>query len=597
MYTKSSRKLSDDFDTDTLDIESDNENPLVRASRGLGGASVPFERVFRGYYRLKTPLETLTQRFFVKAAKDDLADNKNTASVEKAFRWLASGKDSLRSKAKKMAQEELSRLNAYSAQTANALDGLVANSDAVAQLATTLQREGVLTPTDRRNMAYLYKKLQEKLTDPFCFAEPDATQEEKANSVRLFNLLKGNEPSLQPNVLSVTPETLIPDFRKQALFFAIAGSDPAVNKLLGSLSMKIDKQVSQRQKGTFGKIVADTFNGILNAMSKEEIKANSAKELVDTAIDYTEIPQNGRSFITKALDYVEYQVSTIPIAVASLFPKLKFINEKKSSVYAFLRDFPTLRHDLMVEVARNFANRHIPVKFMDFVRDFYGRTPSNTEPQRMLKKTKGFTDKSRHEILTSIASNLLKAFGVKKMKSADRAFYHRLLGMHLSQLNLADLKDVVHDRNLLDQKMRDLQAIIANRMPQGKRQLQKVRQLARYLWGDGATGNNLLMNPEAICKLLNEQNVEHYQISNDPQQIHDLSTLLTYYGIRMMEEGDLNKLKDTYSKNQEAFENLINAIKNIEEDEQTRADSYHDQTSVEMAANNRRFVSSPYLRK
>ena len=585
---KASRKLDDDFDTDTLDIESEGENPLVRASRGLGGASVPFESVFRGYHHGKTPLETLTQRYFVKATKEDLADNKNTESFRKVYKWLAANKDSLHSKAKKMAQEELSRLQAYSAQTANALDGLVANPDEVAQLATDLQREGVLTPTDKRNMTYLYRRLQDKITDPFCFAEADATQEEKANSVRLYNLLKGKEPSLQKTALSVEPETLIPNFRDQALFFAIAGSDPAVNKLLGSISVDIEKQASQRQKGTFGRVLADTFNGILNALSKEQIKADSTKDLVTTAVDYSE-PKSGRSFISKALDRLDYEVATLPLTVTSLIPKWKITKEDKNKVAFFLQNFPTLRHDLMVEVMRNFANRHIPVKWMDFVRDFYGRTPSNTEPQRMLKESKGYIDKSRHETLISIASDLLKAFGVKKMKTADRAFYHRLLSMHLSQLNLQDLKDVVHDRVLLDQKMKDLQATIANRMPQGKRQLQKVRQLARYLWGDGSTGVNLLMNPEAICKLLNEQNIDQYQTSRDPQQIHDIGTLLTYYGIRMMEEGDLNKLKDTYAKNQTAFENLINALKNIEEDEQTRADAYHDQTSVEIAANNRRF--------
>lgn len=590
---KKSRKLADDFDSEDLDIESDG-NPLVRASRSLGGASVPFERLgFRGYLHKRDPFESLRSRKMTKLFKEHLANNP-MGTFKGALGRLDKTIKNIKVEASKWAVEEKAKLNAYASQQAGALDGLVANPEEVAKLATILQEEGFLQPTDKRNISYLYKKLQEKIADPYCFVDENATQEEKANSVRLYNLLKGNDPAVKPTAVSVTPESLDKSLRDPALFMAIASLDPVVNKFIGSISEQIAKQESSRQKGTFGRILADTFNGILNKLSNEQIKSPSLNEYTNALQeDYAkrgidiDVLHDKRGFITKALDYVDYTVSTLPLFIASLFPSNKLGSDDRKSVFQFLKNFPTLRHDFLVEVMRGFANRHIPVQFMDFARDLYGRTPSNSEAQRMLKEAKGFNDKSRHETLTSFAQDLLKAFGVKKMRDADRAFYHRMLGMHLSQLNLKDLKDLVHDKYLLESRMKDLQKTIIDRLPQGKRQVQKVKQLARYLWGDGATGVNLLMNPDAISELLNEQDIDTHE--NVLQQTQDISTLLTYYGLHMMEEGDLKKLQDTYTKNQEAFENLVNCIKSIEEDEQTRTEHYKDKSSVAIATYNRRF--------
>jgi hypothetical protein len=590
---KKSRKLVDDFDSEDLDIESDG-NPLVRASRSLGGASVPFERLgFRGYLHRRDPFESLRSRKMTKLFREHLADNP-MGTFKGALGRLDKTIKNIKAEASKWAAEEKAKLNAYTSQQAGALDSLVANPEEVAKLATILQEEGFLQPTDKRNISYLYKKLQERITDPYCFVDENATQEEKANSVRLYNLLKGNDPAVKPTAVSVTPESLDKNLRDPALFMAIASLDPVVNKFIGSISEQIAKQESSRQKGTFGRILADAFNGILNKLSNEQIKSPSLNEYTSALQeDYAKRGVSDdtlfgkRGFITKALDYVDYTVSTLPLFISSLFSSNKINSDDRKSVFQFLKDFPTLRHDFLVEVMRGFANRHIPVQFMDFARDLYGRTPSNSEAQRMLKEAKGFNDKSRHETLVSFAQDLLKAFGVKKMRDADRAFYHRMLGMHLSQLNLKDLKDLVHDKYLLESKMKDLQKTIIDRLPQGKRQVQKVKQLARYLWGDGATGVNLLMNPDAISELLNERDIDTHE--NVFQQTQDISTLLTYYGLHMMEEGDLKKLQETYTKNQEAFENLVNCIKSIEGDEQTRTEHYKDKSSVAIATYNRRF--------
>lgn len=477
----------------------------------------------------------------------------------------------LREESIRKASKEVEALSKYSQELTRILSNIneIVNPEEVARLITDFQKDSFFTPDQRKDLTKNYTDVISKL-DPYFMVKDraTATHEELDRSAKIYSLLTGSDPVLKTvDSLEVTPETLVhdrtgPTFRNQAVFYALAFGNPEINNALGRVSISPDKLTENQPKGSLARVLEKAGNLTLKVLQAKTKEAQSTKDLLKSFENQNaNIPTSTlykvMEKISSPLDSATMQLMLAPILLGKGVTYKNVIELAK-----VLRAQPVFGQQAFNEWVRGWVNK-TPVAATEFLKEFYGRVPSNTASQTMLKSIKGYVDKTRKANLDTIPQELLKAFK-RKLKLKNKKLLHRVITS--TKACLLDFKkavDFITDTTKLNKEIKDLeQKILASEKTLGKTYLAKTRQLANFNMGTGIAGQNLLVNPEAIAHLWDEETAPRFNIESPSQELIDnIKNLLILYQLQYLPQGDRLEIAE-YAKNDlQGLEKSFNAAK------------------------------------
>lgn len=530
-----------------------------------------------GYLKGKTELESLAKRAYTDKLFENFPD-----SLEKLDSWL--NKKGLKDAAIK-AGEELERIQKYTKDLESVLQKVpgLKNSFEVATFAADFQKDTFFKPSQRRELTENYLKVVKNLDPYFLIKDKSAaTQEEQEYSVKMYSILTGSDPVVREEVSAQRPETFVKDsakslvFQKPAIFYAIASTNPEINEALGKVSIEPEKATAEAPKGTFSRFMESSGNLILNTLNDQKIQAANTSQLVKDA--YKASVNEDESLGEQVNKMLETLTNPLDqgLVIAALSPgllgRLKLSDAKRMA--QAVSKTPVTLHNTLGEIARNATNNWLPVGLAEWARDFYGRVPSNTSEQTLLKHIKGFIDKSRKFLLDTLPKLLINNFN-RKLKLKDKKFLHRTLATtSVIYLDYSLAQDVLTDTQKLLSKTQEVENKILNQNKTlGSTYLAKARQLANYTMGDGKPGVNLLTNPEAIAYLWDETDAPLYNLDKERVSetlIADIRNLVILYNLQYLTEGDRKELSDFFKNDSKGMEHLFNSMKETLESEHQR---------------------------
>lgn len=533
-----------------------------------------------GYLKGKTELDTLARRVYTNRAFENFPD-----SIENIPKWLRLLAPKGLKEATLDASKELETIQEYTKDLESVLQKVpgLKNPSEVATLAADFQKDTFFKPTQRKELTENYLKVVKDLDPYFLIKDKNAaTQEEQEYSVKMYSILTGSDPVTREEVSAQRPKTFVKDatksliFQKPALFYAIAYTNPEINEALGKVSVDPEKAIPEAPKGTFSRFMESSGNLILNALNDQKVQAANTSQLVQDAY---------RASVNEAEtlgDTVNKMLETLTnpldqgLVIAALSPgllsRLKLSDLKKTA--KAVTSTPVTVHNTLGEIARNATNTFLPIGLIEWVRDAYGRVPSNTSVQTLLKSIKGFIDKNRKFLLDTLPKELINNFN-RKLKLQDKKFLHRTLATtSVTYLDYSLAQDVLTDTQKLLSKTQEVENKILNQNKTlGNTYLVKARQLANYTMGDGKPGVNLLINPEAIAYLWDEVDAPLYNLDKERVSetlIADIRNLVILYNLQYLTEGDRKEFSNYFKNDSKGMERLFNSIKETLEAEHQR---------------------------
>lgn len=533
-----------------------------------------------GYLKGKTELDTLAKRVYTDRAFENFPD-----SLENVPKWLRSLAPKGLKEATLDASKELETIQEYTKDLESVLQKVpgLKNPSEVASLAADFQKDTFFKPSQRKELTENYLNVVKDLDPYFLIKDKNAaTQEEQEYSVKMYSILTGSDPITREEVSAQRPKTFVKDatkslvFQKPALFYAIAYTNPEINEALGKVSVDPEKAIPEAPKGTFSRFMESSGNLILNALNDQKVQAANTSQLVQDAY---------RASVNEAEtlgDTVNKMLETLTnpldqgLVIAALSPgllsRLKLSDLKKTA--KAVTSTPVTLHNTLGEIARNATNTFLPIGLIEWVRDAYGRVPSNTSVQTLLKSIKGFIDKNRKFLLDTLPKELINNFN-RKLKLQDKKFLHRTLATtSVVYLDYSLAQNVLTDTQKLLSKTQEVENKILNQNKTlGNAYLAKARQLANYTMGDGKPGVNLLTNPEAIAYLWDEVDAPLYNLDKERVSetlIADIRNLVILYNLQYLTEGDRKELSNYFKNDSKGMERLFNSIKETFEAEHQR---------------------------
>ncbi len=533
-----------------------------------------------GYLKGKTELDTLAKRVYTDRAFENFPD-----SLENVPKWLRSLAPKGLKEATLDASKELETIQEYTKDLESVLQKVpgLKNPSEVASLAADFQKDTFFKPSQRKELTENYLNVVKDLDPYFLIKDKNAaTQEEQEYSVKMYSILTGSDPVTREEVSAQRPKTFVKDatkslvFQKPALFYAIAYTNPEINEALGKVSVGPEKAIPEAPKGTFSRFMESSGNLILNALNDQKVQAANTSQLVQDAY---------RASVNEAEtlgDTVNKMLETLTnpldqgLVIAALSPgllsRLKLSDLKETA--KVVTSTPVTLHNTLGEIARNATNTFLPIGLIEWVRDAYGRVPSNTSVQTLLKSIKGFIDKNRKFLLDTLPKELINNFN-RKLKLQDKKFLHRTLATtSVVYLDYSLAQNVLTDTQKLLSKIQEVENKILNQNKTlGNTYLAKARQLANYTMGDGKPGVNLLTNPEAIAYLWDEVDAPLYNLDKERVSetlIADIRNLVILYNLQYLTEGDRKELSNYFKNDSKGMERLFNSIKETLEAEHQR---------------------------
>lgn len=552
--------------------------PIIRNSIRLSDNDELNSRLV-GYIKGRTEADTLANRFYT-----DRVFTEFPSEVAKVHDWL--NKKVIKNKVKLDVAKELEAIQEYTNDLESVLRNVpgLKNSTEVAKLATDFQKDTFFNPSQRRTLTENYSKIVKELDPYFLVKDKNAaTQEEQEYSVKMYSILTGSDPVVREEVSAQRPETFVHDstkvlvFQKPALFYAIASTNPEINTALGKVLVESEKATAEAPKGTFSRFMESAGNIIFNALNNQNVQADTTQNLVKNAYIASQNQDEtlGEQVIKMLSTLTNPMDQGLVIAALSpgLLGKLKLDDARLFAKAVSIA--PVTLHNTLGEAVRNFTNNHLSVGGAEWARDLYGRTPSNTLTQTLLKGIKGFIDKNRKFLLDTLPKELINNFK-RKLKLKDKKFLYRTLATtNVSYLDFVTAKDVLTDTQKLLAKTQEVEnKILTQSNTLGKAYLIKARQLANYNMGDGKPGVNLLTNPEAIAHLWDETDkhiTPTYNIEKvDETLVADIRNLVILYNLQYLTEGDRKELSDFFRNDSKGMEHLFNSMKETLELEHQR---------------------------
>ena len=445
-----------------------------------------------------------------------------------------------------------------------------------------LMRRDLFQPTQRSLLHSAIKNLQERIHDPhFLVQDPDtATQEELRKSEEIFHLIHGESQFLDLEHLDL-PEGLVPKNISDAFVMAWVMTDPEVDKALGKI------QLTSAEKAKFqmedpAKAFEDIAKQWDETLIRKELNQKSLSEVVKI------VYEEGERFLAQhdntlpELDSLDAKFQKIDRGVAAaVINAVSFVSPKLGSRVAHhlnAIELPLLSYSKLTEGLRKVANQKIKnATLADFIREIYGRTPSRTPLETMLKKIKGFFDKDRMDYLDELPKYLTSLFKRTKVDAKMRGFFYRTLATtHIIALNPDEIKRILLNPQELPLLVQEVEAQLAEDSPRYVNDYKrKTKELADYESGVANAGKNLLRNAISIAHL----NGEPSRLNTvDVQTIEIIDKLRTLYMLQNLSKGDLKRLKKLYTDDPEAMTSMLEHLRSIEHDEELKVQQTGDQT-------------------
>lgn len=482
-------------------------------------------------------------------------------------------------KAKENYQKYLNLRNSFK----NYAKSFTSYSDKFSDLALGLMRRDLVEPSQRSLLHTAIRSLQQTIKDPHSLVQDPntATQEDLKKSEEIFNLLQGESQFLDFEHLDL-PEGLVPKNLSDAFVMAWVMVDPEVNKALGKIQFSpIEKVKFQLEDPS--KAFEDIAKQWDETLKRKELNDKFLGETTRVIYEEQERYLAQQDKTPPKLNKLDEKFQKIDRGVASavanalsfVFPTVSS-RIKENSIS--LTKAPLFSYSFAMEGIRKIANQKIKnATLADFIREIYGRTPSRTPLETMLKKIKGFYDKVRMDYLDELPKFLTSQFKRTDVDVKLRSFFYRTLAnTHIIALNQDEIKKVLSNPQELPLLVREIEDQLAEDSPRYVNEYKrKTKELADYESGIANAGKNLLRNAISIAYLNGEPSrLNHVET----QTISLIDKLRTLYMLQNLSKGDLKRLKKLYKDEPEAMASILEHLRSVEHDEELKVQHTGDQT-------------------
>lgn len=434
------------------------------------------------------------------------------------------------------------------------------NPDDFSSVFVELQAFDAMTPVFRDKLDRIYQQLKDRIS-PQIFVKDwnTATKQEKESAEILYDLLTGNHPlwdSLE------TPKDLYPKFREQAAFFALVITDDIFNSNLGKLKFAPMHKTNKTWFSNPLDALEEFANEYTQHLDSKEFEGKSVREAVKMAFaDQQEYANPASNNVASTMDIFFRKMDRI-LVKSLLFPFTLVSSTAKelSKTYDRSQNIPSLdKYSLITEAMRSNINKIENLKISEYLKDFYGRTGSNSEVETLLKRIKGWLDKARHLLLKNIPENLTKAFKRKVDFKLKNFLACNFGAIDVSSFTFNEISEYLTDHSKVDAAIsRILQSLEAEAPEAYQLYDKKVTQLAEYIMGKEDAAEILLTNAYAIARLPKSGiQINLSNISSIEAKIHKLITLRC---IQLQEEGDVKLFKDLFNNDSEGMLQVYNQI-------------------------------------
>lgn len=546
--------INSDFAPNMLNLNNSATEAAAKLQLLTGKASVAINDF---NYALKSKTKELLSKNLLKRGLSALNTklNKTPAEVEATIRQS---------------------IEDYKASMFNLVKDILPNVDAFIDKFISLQHTGAMSPVYRDKLTQVYKQIKSQLS-PEMFVEDwnTATQQEKDNAFTLYNLLTGQHPLFSD--LEVPKEILYPQFKDQAFFFALFTTYPGFANQLKNIKFA---PLSQSKKSITDVIGAleDFSEELTNYLNSKEFDNHSVQSALNIAYgDQQEFnkPQskkfaNSMDIFFGKLDSALVQGLLYPFSLFS-----KTADQLRKELKATEKTPGIYKHFFITELMRKGINQAGNPLAVEFLKDFYGRTSSNTAVETLLKRIKGYSDKIRKLLLDSLPENLSKAFN-KKITFKTRNFLALNFGnIEVDSFTFDEIKKYLTDKTALQfAKKNLLNSLEAENPEHFNTYIMKIKELADYITGKEEAGKYLLTNAYAISRLPNIADLSH---SSSVE--HKIKRLITLFCIENRFDENKDQFIDLFTNDEAGMKGVYDQIVEALSKEQERLDSANTSAS------------------
>ena len=464
--------------------------------------------------------------------------------------------------------KELNKINAWRDNFASHMQSYLDYPKEFAETFVQLMDRDSMSDTDRYALYKAGKRLIESL-NPQSFIEDPlvATQEEINASQEIYEMLTGDS-SFYSRIEDLSmPESFNPQAVKQSVLLALAMTHPKINEVLGKVvipNTATKRDWLHNPWETFKNLQDEIIASWERNLAKDKTLKDAVTVVHEKSLESPEDLHKvfNPSGIFKALDN----------ALKDLIAKSLRLSGKEDLGFAFTlsKKAPIQIQQALMEGVRDTVNAPKNITLAEFARDIYGRVPSNTGVETLLKQIKGYFDKLRQQNLENIPEFLRKEFKNNKADKKLGKFLYRVLGkVNIISLDEGTLKNVALSSTALDQKINQEYTNLTVMSPEfAPLYRRKIEELAGYLMGTREASHNLLTNAEAIARLFGEIP----QRMPEPKQeiIGTIDRLISLYCLKNLSTGDKLYLKNLYLTDGDAMVAMQRQLKQVYEDELTK---------------------------
>lgn len=545
---------------DIHDQDPDKTKKIRDNAKNQGFERKMLRDSYHTFERTSDFFEFLRERYRSKSAFTMLSQGKG--------RSLSNVSEAIKTMATERVDKEIQKINQWRDNFESFSKSFLDHPKEFAEAFVQFMDRHSMPDEDRYALYKVGKALVENL-DPYSFVEDKvaATQEDLLASQEIYELLTGKS-SFYTRISDLPkPESFNPNAVVSSVLLALATTHPQINNALGRA------QVEEKASGKVNPHDPwETFKKFQDTLISRWVKELADEKTVGEAVNVV----HERSL--ESFDDVDklFKPNKLFQAMGNALRELiaksvslvnKPFSKGLSVLFKRTKDHPMQVHQEVGEMFRDKVNSYRNTTLSELIRDFYGRVPSNTSIQSLLKIIKGYADKVRQQNLDAVPDYLRKEF---KNNNADKKlgkFLYRAVGKcNLIALDEKVAKDVCLSESVLDDRINQIYKDLTVMSPSlASKYLDKTQQLARYLVGVSDAGHNLLTNAYAIANLFGETS---YRLSEPSEEVvKTIDELLSLYCLKNLSSGDKQKLRHLYLTDESAMTTMHRQLKVVHQEE------------------------------